>query len=222
MKIPYLLILWASCAAFATSTQATPVDVQFKLIGTTDNFDADPPPVVGETVRLVLGETPDWQNPGAGRQFVTDSKGEARFTMDVPLDSRIRSRNIGFTPFSSYSRSEHMKIAVELKHELPVDTGGATRSFRWLLTMDVDCFKGGTCSSNDFMTIVTPDAQGRFTKTLARQGGNEAWLVPELGNKVMWGMSYKAVDFMLSTDENDPKKRTLRFVVKRLPRPVQR
>lgn len=221
MRFFSALVLFFGCAC-AASAQTTPVDVQFKLIGMTDNYDADPPPLPGETVRLILGETPDWQSPNAGHRFVTDSKGEARFTMDVPLDSRIRSRNIGFTPFSSYSRSEHMKIAVELKHELPVDQTGATKTFRWLLTMDVDCFKGGTCSTNDFMTIVTPDAQGRFTKTLARQSGSEAWLVPELGNKVMWGMSYKAADFMLSADENDPKKRTLRFVVKRLPRPVQR
>jgi hypothetical protein len=42
--------------------------------------------------------------------------------------------------------------------------------------------------------------------------------VPELNDQVIWGMSYQAADFMLSADENDPKKRTLKFAVKRVAR----
>ena len=52
----------------------------------------------------------------------------------------------------------------------------------------------------------------------ARQAGTESWKVPELNDQVIWGMSYQVADFMLGTDEKDPKKRTLKFAIKRLAR----
>lgn len=218
LLLSILCLAWASTA----SAQVTPINVQFKLISMKDNYDADPAPVVGETVRLVLGEKSDWQNADAGRKFVTDKKGEAHFVMDGLIDSRSRSRNIGFTPFSSWSKAEHMKIAVELEHKYPLEKDGPPKSFRWLLTMDLDCFKDGQCSTVGFMGIYTPDAQGRFTRALVRQGGTESWAVPELNGKVIWGMSYQVADFMLSPDENDPKRRTLKFAIKRLPPAISR
>lgn len=211
----FLLSLGWGAAAIA---QAVPIDVEFKLVGMKDNYDAEPAPLVGQTVRLVLGEAANWQDPGAGRQFVTDAKGEARFTMDAPLEARTRSRNIGFTPLRMPSRAEHLKIAVELEHKFSLDKDGPPRTFRWMLTMDLDCFKDGECRTVGFMGIYTPDAQGRFTKALVRQGGTESWKVPELGDKVVWGMSYQVADFMLGVDEKDPQKRTLKFAVKRLAR----
>src|ERR1700729_3524003 len=87
------------------SAQTVPVDVHFTLLGMKDNY-APPHPLPGETVRLVLGAGPDWQNPSAGRKFVTDEQGEARFTMDALIDTRWRSRNIGFTPFSMPTRAD--------------------------------------------------------------------------------------------------------------------
>jgi hypothetical protein len=111
---------------------------------------------------------------------------------------------------------------VELEHKFPLEKEGALKSFRWLLTMDLDCFRDGQCSTVGFMAIHTPDAQGRFTKPLARQAGTESWKVPELNDKVIWGMSYQVADFLMSTDENDPKKRTLKFAIKRLPPPISR
>ncbi len=213
-----LCFAWASLA----SAQTVPIDVQFKLVSMKDNYDAEPAPVVGETVRLVLGERPDWQNADAGRKFVTDAKGEAHFVMDALIDTRSRSRNIGFTPFSKSSQAEHMKIAVELEHKYPLEKDGPPKSFRWVLTMDLDCFRDGQCSTVGFMGINTPDAQGRFTKPLVRQAGTESWKVPELNDKVIWGMSYQVADFLMSVDENDPKKRTLKFAIKRLPPAISR
>ena len=136
----------------------------------------------------------------------------------MPIDSRIRSRNIGFTPFSAPSRAEHLKVAVELEHPFPADGNGPARSFRWLLTMDLDCFSNGECRTDGFMNIYTPDAQGRFSRQLVREGSGEAWKVPELGNQVMRGMRYQVADFLMTVDEKDPQRRTLQFAVKRLPR----
>lgn len=200
------------------SAQIIPIDVQFQLVGMKDNYDAAPAPLAGETVRLILGEGADWQSPNAGHKFVTDQKGEARFTMDAPIDTRWRSRNVGFTPFSMPVRADHLKIAVELEHWFPLEKNGPLKSFRWLLTMDLDCFHDGPCSTVGFMGIYTPDAQGRFTRALARVAGTESWKVPELNDQVIWGMSYQVADFLMNVDENDPKRRTLRFAIKRLAR----
>jgi hypothetical protein len=213
--LPAFLLLFP----FMASAQTAPIDVQFQMLAMKDNYDATPAPVAGAAVRLVLGDRADWQEAHAGHEFVTNEKGEARFTMEAPIDSHTRSRNIGFTPFSKSSRTEHLKIAVELDHRFPVSQGGPLKNLRWLLTMDLDCFPDGQCSTVGFMGIYSPDAHGRFTQRLVREGSYEAWKVPELGNQVVWGMSYQVADFMLSADEKDPKKRTLKFAVKRLARP---
>ena len=197
------------------SGQTVPIDVKFTLLDVKDPYATPFPPLAGATVRLVLGESPNWQHPDAGHKFVTDAKGEAHFTMDGLIDTRWRSRNIGFTPFSMPSRADHMKIAVELEHNFPPEKEGPLKVFRWVLTMDLDCFRG-QCSTVGFMGIYTPDAQGRFTKPLARQGGTESWKVPELNDRVIWGMSYQVADFTMSPDPDDPKKRTLSFAIKRL------
>jgi hypothetical protein len=199
--------------------QTVPINVDFTFLDVIDNYQVPYPPLPGEPVRLVLGETPDWQNPDAGHKFVTDEKGEAHFNMNALIDARWQSRNIGFTPFSMPVRSDHMKISVELAHKFPLEQNGPAKIFRWLLTMDLDCFRGGgPCSTVGFMGIYTPDAQGRFTKALVRQGGTESWKVPELNGNVIYGMSYQVADFLMSKDADDPNKRTLRLGIKRLPR----
>jgi hypothetical protein len=191
--------------------QTVPIRVDFTFLDAKDPYATPYPPLAGETVRLVLGESPTWQNPDAGHKFVTDEKGEAHFTMDGLIDPRWQWKGIALTPFSIPVRSEHTKIGVELERKIEQKT------FRWLLTLDLDCY-GGPCSTVGFMGIYTPDAQGRFTKALARQGGTESWKVPELNDKVIWGMGYQVADFLMSPDENDPKQRTLRLAIKRLPR----
>lgn len=182
-----------------------------------DPYKVPYPGLPGATVRLVLGAGPDWQSPTAGHKFVTDAKGEARFTMDGLLDSRWRSRPIGFTPFSMPTRAEHMQIALEVDHEFPLN-GQPPKTFRWVLTMDLDCFRDGQCSTVDFMSIYTPDSKGRFTKLLPRQGSTESWKVQEFNGLVIFGMSYQVADFMLSSHPDNPKKRTLSLALKKLHR----
>ena len=86
------------------SAQTVPIEVRFRLLDATDPY-AELPPLAGAKVRLVLGQSPDWQKAEAGRRFVTDAKGEAHFTMDGFVDTRRQSRNIGFTPLSWSSRT---------------------------------------------------------------------------------------------------------------------
>jgi hypothetical protein len=194
-----------------------PISVTFKLL---EEKNAYPPeePIPGAEVRLVLGSTPDWQNPDAGHRFVTDSKGEAHFEMHGLIDRRTQSRNIGFTPFSLPSRTDHMLIGVELEHVFPFANNAPSKILRWLLTMDLDRFKDDQCRTVGFMSIFTQDADGKFTKPLQRQGGEDAWIVPELNNQVVWGMFYKVANFGLSALDKTTGKRTLTFAVKRLRR----
>lgn len=199
------------------SEDTVPIDVQFTMLDVKDPYEA-PEPLPGAHIRLVLGEGPNWRDADAGHRFVTDARGEARFTMNGLIDTDWRSRNIGFTPFSLPSRADHLSIAVELEHRFPVKKGDEPRKFRWLLTMDLYGFPDGQCSTVGFMSIITPDAKGRFTRPLARQGSTESWKVPELNGQVIWGMSYKVADFRLSRADENPGKRILKLVLKRLPR----
>src|SRR5580658_5128513 len=114
LLVPLLFCLMAGA-------QTVPIGVDFTLLDVKDPYNPPYPPLAGETVRLVLGQSPDWQNPDAGHKFVTDEKGEAHFTMDGLLDPVWRWRNVGFTPLSMPVKGEHMKIGVELLHTIPVE-----------------------------------------------------------------------------------------------------
>ena len=70
------------------SAQTVPNDVKFTLLDVKDPYATPFPPLAGATVRLVLGESPNWRHPDAGHKFVTDAKGEAHFTMDGLIDTR--------------------------------------------------------------------------------------------------------------------------------------
>jgi hypothetical protein len=211
LLVPVLFCLMAGA-------QTVPIGVDFTLLDVKDPYNPPYPPLAGETVRLVLGQSPNWQNHDAGHKFVTDEKGEAQFTMDGLIDTHWTARNIGFTPLVMPVRAEHMQIATELEHRIPLEKAGEFKTFRWVLTMDLDCLPDGRCSTVGFMGIYTPDVQGRFTKALQRQGGTESWKVPELNDQVIWGMRYQVADFLMTTSTDEPKKRTLKFAIKRLPR----
>lgn len=210
MKLIPAIAMCFTCCVMAAA-QPVPVDVRFKMLDIKDPYGVPYPPVPGAKVRLVLGEDANWQKPDAGHTFVTGPDGEARFTMQTQLDNRWQSRNVGFTPIRIPGRTEHLRIGVELDHEFP----GIEKVFRWLLTMDVDCFRDGTCSTVGFMGIYTPDERGNFTKPLPRVGSTESWKVEQLGGQVMWGMTYDAADFLLSTVEGAPGRRSLSFAVKK-------
>ncbi len=200
------------------SAKTVPIEVKFTMWDPKVPYDYKSPtsPVVGAPVRLVLGELPGWNRSSAGHRFVTDSRGEARFTMDGFIESRIRWRNVGFTPFALPSRSDHLFIAVELEHEIPVDEAVPPKVFHWMLTMDLDRFADAQCSTVGFTHIYTPDAEGDFTNILPWSG--DFWQVPELGGKIV-GMNYKVVNFGLDPDDDDPNKRTLTLTLERRHRP---
>lgn len=134
--------------------------------------------------------------------------------MNGLVDSRYRSRNIGFTPFQSPPRADHVMIAVELDHEFSFENGRPPRNLRWLLTMDLDCFSNRQCSTVGFMSILAPDAEGHF-RPLERQNGDDAWRVPELGNRVVWGMGYRVADFNLEKPDGNSKRGALKLKLKR-------
>ncbi len=174
--------------------QTLSIDVKFKFT------DIDYNPLPGETIRVVFGAGPDWQSPTAGHKFVTDEKGEARFITEGPVDKRWRMKPYAMTGLSFPERTEHMLIAAELEHKLPLE-----KSVGWLLTMDLDC-RPGECATKKFTGLYKPDANGRFTQRA--QG------VPAC---------YEPWDFLMTPDPADPaRKRRLQLAFKRLPSPVWR
>lgn len=213
--------LLAACL-LCTSVLATPIEVRFRLLGMKTNYDvdADMAPLAGKSVRLVLGERADWQSATAGHRFTTDAKGEATFTVDATIDSRVRSRNVGFTPFAKPEKADHLRIAIELDHEFALADGSTPKPVRWLLTMDVYCYQDGQCSTDDFMSIHGADERGDFGRALQRVSGQEAWKAPELDGRIARGMHYRLGDFQLARDERDQNRRVLKLFLKRRPSPV--
>jgi hypothetical protein len=213
-KMEYFLMAFT---LFSAKAQPVPLDVNFKMI------DIENKPLAGVPVRLVFGSGPEWQSPNAGNRFVTDAKGEAHFTTKVVIERRWQSQNVGFTPLSVPIRTDHVRVAAELEQKFPVDTGEGYRSIQMLLTMDIDCNRDGDCSTHDFTAIYLPDATGRFARRPERFQSYEAWRIEEFGGLVMWGLGYKAADFLMTADPDHPDgKRTLQLAFKRQPLPVRR
>jgi hypothetical protein len=197
--------------------QTVSIDVEFKFT------DLDYKPLPRENMRVVFGAAQGWQNPDSGHKFVTDEKGEARFTTTGLVDKRWRSKPVGFTPFSVPVRTEHMMIAAELEHKLQLTKDGEVRVFHWVHTMDIDCTQG-ECATTDFTALYTPDATGRFTQQPPRYGAqNDGWKIPELKGMVLAGMGYQPWDFLMTPNPADPEhKRKLKLAFKRFPPPVWR
>jgi hypothetical protein len=202
--------------------QTVNIDVDFALTPYVDSMNKPLGPLdklTGVPVRVILGESPGWQDPDAGHRFVTDSTGQARFTTKGIVDRRWKSVNVGMTGLSIPKRSDHMRIAVELEQLIPT-AGGKYDRFQWLHLMDIDCISGDNCSTSDFTGIYTRDANGRFTRRA--DYSNDGLKLPELGGMVLGGPGYKVADFFLST--TDPAKKTwqLKLVLQRMPAPVMR
>jgi hypothetical protein len=66
------------------------LEVHFKLT------DLEYHPLPGAAVRLVFGVQPEWQDPDAGRRFVTDANGEHRFRTAAVIDQRLRKKPTNF------------------------------------------------------------------------------------------------------------------------------
>jgi hypothetical protein len=167
--------------------QPLPLDLSFQLT------DLEYKPLPGQTVRLILGEGQDWQNPAAGNRFVTDAEGKAQYTTNVAIDRSWRWVNVGFTPFSLPARTDHLQILAELVTVVPAEGKDEAISFNILYRMDVYRFKSGDCSHNGITSMYVPDAAGRFTVRVPPNGLR----VPNSGGMVLSGEGYTPWDEML-------------------------
>jgi len=198
-------------AAFGRA-QPVSLEVEFKLT------DLEYKPLPGQPVRLVFGDSGDWQSPNAGNRFATDSNGEARFTTQTVIDRRWRPVNVGFTGLSLPTRTDHLQIAAELEQVVPAVNGGKDFTFHLLYKMDVDRLPGGDCSTQDFTAVYMPDAQGHFTAKVPPTG----MPVPNSGGLVLSGVAYQTWDHMLEPQDPAKTRWKLKLAFKRSPPPVRR
>jgi len=192
------------------------VDVEFKLTEL-ERMDC---PLANVPVRLVLGQSADWQDPNAGQRFVTDAKGEAHFTAPGIVDRRWQMVNVAMTGLSVPKRADHIMLAVELEQLVPA-AGGGYRHLQWLHTMDIDCFGPSDCATSDITNVYTRAGTGRFSV----QGSMEHGLkMPELGGMVLSGPGYKLGGFFLSPADGDASRKRwkLQLTLQRKPAPVLR
>ena len=199
-------------ATFGTAADraAAPVtiDVHFTLT------DHDSKPLAGQPVRLVLGSEPGWQNPDAGKRFVTDANGEYRFSTKAVLDQRLRKMPTNFVSslLSRKQRTNHLSVAAELGY----------MTFRWLYAVDVDRFPDGTSLFLDELSIYTPDSGGRFTTRATHD--DSGWRMADLGGMVLSTPGYQLAHVALLPDESDSThpRWSLRVAFQRQPAPTRR
>jgi hypothetical protein len=196
-------------AAMFARSQSLPLDVSFKLT------DIEYKPLAAQTVRLVFGDTKDWQEPAAGSRFVTDDNGEAHFSTRAGVSRRVQWIPIGFTPFSWPTRTDHLQIAAELERIVPTPAGKDI-TLHMLYKMDIDRLPDGDCATSDFTSIYTPDAQGRFTQLVPPQG----LTVPDSGGMILPGGGYQTWDHMLQPVDEAKTHWKLKLAFKRSPKPV--
>jgi hypothetical protein len=197
--------------SFARAQQVA-LDVQFKLT------DTEYKPFPGQPVRLVFGAGKDWQNPNGGNRFVTDANGEAVFTTKAAIDRRWTSVPIGFTSISKPVRADHLQIAAELVQVLPGVDAGKDLTLHRLYKMDVDVLPGGDCATSGFTEIYLPDARGRFTRLVRRDG----MTIPNSGGLVLTGDAYQTWDHQLAPVDEAKTRWKLKLAFKRFPPPVIR
>jgi hypothetical protein len=202
--------------------QTVMVDVDFKLT----ELEAPDRRLAGVPVRLVLGQGSDWQGPNAGHRFVTDAKGEARFSAEGLVDRRWRMVPYAMTGLSFPKRADHITIAAELEQLIPT-ASGQYNHFQWLYTLDIDCYTASDCASSDITAVYSRDAKGWFTRQgepVPDQYAPPGLKMPELGAMVLTGPGYKAADFFLSPADADPdrKRWKVKLMLQRKPAPVLR
>jgi hypothetical protein len=186
---------------------AVSLDVTFKLT------DLDYKPLAGAPIRVVFGSDPDWQGGDAGHRFVTDSKGEARWTQEAVLTDRMRKHPTNFASslVSAPQSTQYLRVGAEMTYfEKP-----------WLYTEDLYRFPGGD-TLLDSAAIYTRDDRGAFTRQ-AKQDKN-GWTIDGLGGLVLTTPGIEAWDFALDPVSGDPSGRrwTLRLGFKKSPAPVRR
>jgi hypothetical protein len=191
-----------------SSAAPVTIDVRFTLT------DVDSKPLAGQSVRLVVGSQPSWQNPDAGERFVTDANGEYRFSTKAVLDQRQRKMPTNFLSslLSRPQRTDHLSVAAELGY----------MTFRWLYAVDVYRFPDGTSALLDGLSVYTPDSGGRFTTRAAHD--ESGWRMAELGGLVLTTPGYQPVHVTLLPDESDSTRPrwNLHVAFQRQPTPMRR
>jgi hypothetical protein len=184
------------------------IDVHFTLT------DLDSNPLARQPVRLVVGSEPGWQNPDAGKRFVTDANGEYRFSTKAVLDQRLRKMPTNFMSslLSRKQRTNHLSVAAELGY----------MTFRWLYAVDVYRFPDGTSALLDGLSVYTPDSGGRFTTRATHD--ESGWRMADLDGMVLTTPGYQVGQVTLLPDESDSthQRWTLRVAFQRQPAPMPR
>jgi hypothetical protein len=155
-------------AAVMMSPAAPPVDIGVKFWLIDHNNQGMP----GVSARLVLGDGPGWQKPDAGKRFVTDKQGKAKFEASATLDRRWRTEQ-----YNIPSRNDHLALAVEL--------GDPDQK---LYRFDVDCPTTSDCANDDITAVYAEDANGDFTRDVGAGGYSLAGvlLTPDDASKRHW------------------------------------
>jgi hypothetical protein len=176
--------------------QATASDVTLDVhVALVDNNGA---PIANAPMRLVFGNAPGWDAPGAGIAFTTDAKGEHHFTTTTSLDTqRLKVPTNFFTQLVSLpEKTRHLRLAAELPYR------GEPR----LYVADVNRFPDGANLGRAVMQAYGADAQGRFTVPAGTAG-------------------HKLSQFFLKpseTDAADATRWSVKLTFLREPEPVQR
>lgn len=181
------------------------LEVHFKLT------DLEYHPLPGAAVRLVFGVQPGWQNPDAGRPFVTDANGEYRFRTAAVIDQRLRKKPTNFVSslLSRRQNTDHVAVAAELEY----------LGFRRLYALDLYRFPDGTTALLDGFSVYSLDTLGRFTIPAAHDASG--WRMADLNGLLLTTPGYEPGDFLL---QPDPASQgwSLRLALKQWPPPMPR
>jgi hypothetical protein len=176
--------------------------------------DLDYHPVASAPVRLVFGSDANWQRQLSGDRFITDTKGEHRFTARVSLDKRPRKLPTNFVGslLSRPQMTDHLMVGAELEY----------MTFQWLYTVDIYRFPGGDDVLMDGEAVYTRDSHGDFTRKASHEGHD--WRIADLGNLLVTSPGHQAWNSMLQPDPADASgaQWTLEIAFKRSPPPVRR
>ena len=181
------------------------LEVHFKLT------DLEYHPLPGAAVRLVFGVQPGWQNPDAGRRFVTDAKGEYRFRTTAVIDQRLRKMPTNFVRslLSRKQNTDHVAVATELEYA----------GYRRLYALDLYRFPDGTTALLDGFSVYTRDPLGRFSIPAAHDASG--WWMVDLNGMVLTTPGYEPSEFLLQPDPAG-EGWSLRLTFKRWPAPALR
>lgn len=214
--VVWLLLSFPGMAS-NTESKTAQLEIEFRLVEMRDNYDSNPKPVGGVHVRLALNSGSSGTLPPAEMVLITDADGRSTFSTLVSLGSRRRARNIGFTPFSKSESAEYLDISFELDHLVELSQQEKPQLIPLRISMDLFCFKDGSCSSDGFTRLHAKDQLGVFSVPLRRLGGKDMWALPDRETPVLRGMQYRIGDFLLQPLSEVDSRRRLKLLLIKLP-----